>query len=138
LGIDAERSRELHAAIEAGFEGVRPGWSRVSLHYTITDETAAFLLDALAFVAENGARFVPLYRFDWSTGAWTHEADAEPACGFDSAAWEPVPRSRASASADHRRYLAEARALAETLEVPTGEPTVPDGLDPELVSFMTP
>lgn len=138
LGIDAERSRELHGAIEAGFEGVRPGWSRVSLHYAITDETAAFLLDALAFVAEYGARFVPLYRFDWSTGAWTHEADAEPACGFDSVGWQPVPRSKASPTADHRRYLEEARALAETLEVPAGEPSVPDGLDPALVSFLTP
>ena len=138
LGIDAERSRAYHDAIEAGFEGVRPGWSRVSFHYAITDETFAFLLDALAFVAEQGARFVPLYRFDWSTGAWTHEADAEPVCGFDSASWQAVPRSEATAADDHRRYVDEARALADTLEAPTGEPSAPDGLDPSLVTFMTP
>ena len=138
LGIDAERSRELHEAIEAGFEGVRPGWSRISFHYAISDETFAFLLDALAFVAEHGARFVPLYRFDWRTGAWTHEADAEPACGFDSASWQPVPRSKAPPADDHRRYLDEARALAATLEARSGEPSVPDGLEAALVTFLTP
>lgn len=137
LGIDAERSRAYHEAIEAGFEGVRPGWSRISFHYAITDETFAFLLDALAFVAEHGARFVPLYRFDWSTGAWTHEADSGPACGFDSASWQAVTRSKASSANDHRRYLEEARALAETLEAPTGKPSAPDGLDPTLVTFLT-
>ncbi len=138
LGIDAERSRAYHDAIEAGFEAVRPGWSRISFHYAIDDTTFAFLLDALAFVAEYGGRFVPLYRFDWSTGAWTHEADTEPECGFDSASWRPIARSRAAPSEDFARYLDEARALADGLKAPTGGPSAPEGLDAALVTFLTP
>ena len=29
-----------------------------------------FVLDAIEFVAEHGHRFLPLYHFDWRTGAW--------------------------------------------------------------------
>jgi selenocysteine lyase/cysteine desulfurase len=137
LGIDAERSRALHEAIEAGFEGVRPGWSRISFHYAISDETFRFLLDAVTFVAENGERFLPLYRFDWRTGAWTHEADAAAPCGFDSRSWAAVPRSKAPAAEDHRRYLEEARKLVEGLEAPARPAPVPEGLDASLVTFLT-
>jgi len=138
LGIDAERSRAYLDAIEAGFEAVRPGWSRISFHYAIDDATFAFLLDALAFVAEHGARFVPLYRLDWSSGAWTHQADAEPECGFDSASWRPIARSTAAPGEDYARYLDEAQALADELAAPTGGPSAPEGLDAALVTFLTP
>ncbi|MEJ2287973.1 MAG: aminotransferase class V-fold PLP-dependent enzyme [Deinococcales bacterium] len=137
LGIDAERSRAYHEAIEAGFEGVRPGWSRISFHYGISEEAFRFLLEAVTFVAEYGDRFVPLYRFDWRTGAWTHEADEALPCGFDSASWPAVPRSEAPFVEDYRRYLEEARRLAEGLQPPARPGSAPKGLDPSLVTFLT-
>ena len=137
LGIDAERSRAYREAIEAGFEGVRPGWSRISFHYAIAEETFRFLLDAVTFVAEYGERFVPLYRFDWHTGSWTHESDEGWPGGFDSRNWRAVARSRATAAEDYRRYLQEARRIAEGLEAPARSAPVPEGLDASLVTFLT-
>jgi len=137
LGIDDALSAELHRAIEAGFDAVRPGWSRISFHYALADETFEYLLQAVAFVADHGARFVRLYDLDWHTGAWTHPDDPALPCGFDPQGWPAVRRSRRSAADDHAAYLAEARRLAEGLEPKRRRGRVPDGLDPELVSFLT-
>jgi selenocysteine lyase/cysteine desulfurase len=138
LGIEPTLSREVHEAIEAGFEAVRPGWSRLSFHYAIDDETFAFLLDAVEFVAEHGARFVPLYRLDWRSGAWTHtKGDPELPCGFDTRRWQAVSRSSRSAAEDHAAYLEQARALAAELSPKRGRGRLPDGLDPEVVGFLT-
>lgn len=136
LGIDDPHSTAYQAAIEAGYEGVRPGWSRISFHYAISEETFRFLLDAVTFVADFGERFVPLYSFDWHSGAWTHPEDAEPVRGFEPASWRPVPRSPRAAAEDHRAYLEEARALAERLVAPARPGPVPDGLDPDVVTFL--
>lgn len=137
LGIDEAHSTAYQQAIEAGFEGVRPGWSRISFHYAISEETFEFLLDAVEFVAEHGARFVPLYRFDWRSGAWTHPEDAEPERGFEPGRWQPVPRSPRTAAEDHRAYLEQAQALARRLEAPARPGPIPEGLDPGLVTFLT-
>ena len=137
LGIDEELSRDVLGAIEAGFDAVRPGWSRISFHYAITDETFAYLLDAVEFVAEHGARFVRLYDIDWRTGAWTHPDDRTPPYGFDPAGWTAVTRSARTAPEDHAAYLARARELASELEPKRRRGPVPEGLDPELVTFLT-
>ncbi len=138
LGIDGERSRAYREAIDAGFEAVRPGWTRISFHYAITDESFEFLLDAVEFVADYGARFLSLYDLDWSTGAWTHADDPAPEPGFDSRSWSPVQRSDGPVEEDHRSYLEQARALADELGDPPARPcTAPDGLDAGLVTFLT-
>src|SRR5690606_34376223 len=69
LGIDDDTSRAFLRAIEAGYEGVKPGWARLSFHYLLTDAECDFILDAVAFVAEHGHLFVREYAFDWRTGA---------------------------------------------------------------------
>ena len=40
--------------------------------FFITDDEADFILNALKFVAEHGWVFLPLYRYDSTTGEWTH------------------------------------------------------------------
>lgn len=138
LGIDDTLSREVHQAIEAGFEAVRPGWSRLSFHYALDEETFAFLLAAVEFVAEHGARFVPLYRLDWRSGAWTYrKGDPELPCGFDTRNWPVVTRSSRSAAEDHADYLEQARTLAAELTPKRRRGRLPDGLDPEVVGFLT-
>ncbi len=138
LGIDEELSCELRGAIEAGFDAVRPGWSRISFHYAIDDETFEFLLDAVEFIAEHGARFVRVYELDWRTGAWHHREDEpEVPRGFDSGSWPAATRSRRSAADDHAAYLAHARRLAGELAAKRRRSPVPEGLDPALVTFLT-
>lgn len=172
LAIDATASEAYLRAIEAGYEGVRPGWSRVNFHWLIDEDEFTFMLDAIAFVAEHGAAFVPLYRFDWRTGAWRHHdeaagavsggMDAEPVAGvgasptgmlggegarhglpcFDYEHWTPVEHVTERRADAYRRYLDEARALAQQLEAETAgsegrdsDDDVPPGVDARLVFF---
>lgn len=78
LDIDFEQSEQYRKWIQKGFCGIKPGWCRISLHYTMDDIETDFILDAIDFVAEQGHHFLALYDFDMSTGAWLHKAD----CGY--------------------------------------------------------
>ena len=72
LGIDNATSELYRDWVRKGYLGIKPGWCRVGFHYTMDDAEAAFVMDAVEFVAEFGYRFLPLYAFDPATGMWTH------------------------------------------------------------------
>jgi selenocysteine lyase/cysteine desulfurase len=74
LGIDDARSREFRGEIVEGWEGIKPGWTRVNLAYFLSDITTDYLLEAVALISRYGARLLPDYRFDPHTGRWTHVA----------------------------------------------------------------
>ncbi len=79
LGIDIETSHEFEREIERGCEGIKPGWIRVNFNYFISDAVFEFILDAVDFVATDGWRLAPEYRFDAEMGLWRHAAGiAEP------------------------------------------------------------
>ena len=72
LGIDIETSHEFEREISRGCEGIKPGWVRVNFNYFISEPVFQFLLDAVDFVATDGWRLLPDYRFDPATGLWHH------------------------------------------------------------------
>ncbi len=72
LGIDFET--ELERSIARGCEGIKPGWVRVNFNYFISEETFQFVLDAVHFVAREGHKLLPHYRFEPHTGLWHHRA----------------------------------------------------------------
>ncbi|MFN3597066.1 MAG: aminotransferase class V-fold PLP-dependent enzyme [Rubricoccaceae bacterium] len=125
LGIGADTSERYRAAIRKGRHGIKPGWCRVGFHFTMDDAEAAFVAEAVAFVARRGACFLPLYAFDVASGAWTHREAVPPRRAFSLAAAlgapPPAPPAPQPPEARRARYasaLAEAERLAETL----GEP----------------
>ncbi|KAL5205091.1 hypothetical protein ABZP36_009962 [Zizania latifolia] len=71
LNVDDELSLRIRAAIVKGYHGVKPGWTRVSFTYYLSQEEFRYILDAIDFVAAHGHRFLPLYTFDWATGNWS-------------------------------------------------------------------
>lgn len=162
LRIDPDRSAAYRAAIEAGFEGVKPGWARLSFHWLADRDEVDFLLDAVEFVAEHGHLFVPRYAFDWRSGAWSWRGPADAAGAGEAArpddgtegdgaddpfapeAWRGPARATGPVSADRARYLAEARAWAERLAAEdasvddaTAPLKPPPEVDPRLVFFRT-
>ncbi len=95
---------------------------------------------AVEFLAEEGARFIPLYRFDLGTGAWTHreERDDDAERFGLAAAWgrppavAPAPVDRA---AEYRSNLEAAGAIAAGLpDPPAAWRTLPD-IPEDLVYF---
>jgi hypothetical protein len=72
LGIDIERSHEFEHEITHGCEGIKPGWTRVSFNYFISETVFQYLVEAVNLVAEHGWKLLPAYRFNPETGLWRH------------------------------------------------------------------
>jgi selenocysteine lyase/cysteine desulfurase len=82
LGIDEATSQRFRRCILDGTAGIKPGWCRVGFHYVMDDAEADYVIDAIDFVAREGARFLRLYRFDEESGAWSHQSDCCTTPGF--------------------------------------------------------
>jgi selenocysteine lyase/cysteine desulfurase len=125
LGIDEAHSREFRGEIIDGWEGIKPGWSRLNFNYFITDTVADYLISAVSLIAEHGARLLPEYRFSPRTGRWTHLGHVAPQVrladlrlGADGTVTMP-PRPTAFAGEDALAgYLAEAREMLSSRPEP--------------------
>jgi len=122
LGIDEELSERYRCEIHAGHHGIKPGWVRLGFHYTMDDADFDYVADALAFLAERGHLFLPLYRFDMSRGTWFHVDDEPPGAnrfGLEDALagdlTEVPPLSEEDRRAEYARALDEARRIADGL-----------------------
>lgn len=121
LNIDHERSEQYRKWIGKGYSGIKPGWCRISLHYAMDDLEADYILDAIDLVAARGFRFLPLYDFDMSSGAWQHKSDPLHLEGFslDAALECRGYQSRALSCGERRHlysaFLAEASRLADSM-----------------------
>ena len=139
LGIAPEKAARLMAWSQDGVHGIKPGWCRVGFHYTMDDAEADFLIDAVAFVARFGTRFLPLYAFRLRSGTWAHREHTPERPTFSlEAALEACPEATAlPAAVRAERYAAalrEAHAWAERLE-PALEPVALEGELGELQYF---
>jgi selenocysteine lyase/cysteine desulfurase len=118
LGIDIERSHEFEQEITHGCEGIKPGWTRVSFNYFISEAVFAYLVEAVDLVATHGWRLLPEYRFDPASGLWRHRNGAvEPPLRLTDLSYDPVTGELRRPAVEHRRagdeslgvYLDDAR-----------------------------
>ena len=124
LGIDIVRSHEYQGEVLRGSEGIKPGWARINFNYFITETAFRFILDAVEFVATEGWRFLPWYRFSPTTGLWDHHGWAHEArMSLHDIDYGPsglvFPHSHSiSSEAAYATYLAEARRFAPKIKAP--------------------
>ena len=147
LGIDLARSMKFHEAINAGSEGIKPGWVRVNFNYFISEEVFAYILDAVDLLAAEGWRLLPHYTFCPVTGIWRHR-DARPGqvlkldevC-YKSGKMQYRSRHLTEPETVFGDYLDEARCLIDAMKTmvrsdrgPAGEApgAVPVALDEQL------
>ncbi|KAF8678568.1 hypothetical protein HU200_046184 [Digitaria exilis] len=144
LGISPARAKAIRSAVEQGYYGVRPGWTRVSLAYYTSMEEAEFVLDAVDFVASFGHRFLPLYTFDWKTGDWRYDPSRARGLAPNNVGNGSVaPSGRVKAEDGYRSYMAFAHRLADSLAAPCSDlestrarGSIPKSVDPQLVYFL--
>ncbi|MBU0551060.1 aminotransferase class V-fold PLP-dependent enzyme [Myxococcota bacterium] len=140
LGINEATSSRYCQVILGGYEGLKPGWVRVGLHYIMSAEEVDFLIDAILFVADHGARFLGLYDFDVHGGGWRHReavAEAKPLLDLEAAIAGIGPPTRARSPREARAaYLAEAHAMAARLTPPPPRPCLIPEEARDLIFFV--
>ncbi len=137
LGIDAEKSKKYRAAIQRGLVGLKPGWVRINLHYIFTEDDIEFLLDAIQFVAREGARFLKLYRFDMHTGDWFHPDFSAPKSTFSvENDFETERVYPGDIPALRRSYFREASAWVERLKNEPNQPFKKDEAEIEALKYF--
>jgi selenocysteine lyase/cysteine desulfurase len=116
----SERDEDLiDAAVQRGWHGCKPGWTRLSFGWYDADDTVRFAAACVKFIARHGWRFLSDYAFDPRSGTWRHRAGEPPRLRLGES--EPalvLPEEARWA------YLAEAEALTAAPRAPaTFEPT---------------
>lgn len=74
LGIDYPLAKTFEKELLSDdlHEYIRPGSTRLNLHYSLDDHTVGYVIDALNFVADEGWKLMPQYTFYPETGEWIH------------------------------------------------------------------
>ncbi|KAF6144179.1 hypothetical protein GIB67_004852 [Kingdonia uniflora] len=71
LNADKEQSLAFRSTIQKGYNGLKPGWTRINFVYYMLITEFEFILAAIKFLILYGQRFLPLYYFNWKMGDWT-------------------------------------------------------------------
>jgi hypothetical protein len=128
LGIDAAHSLDFQRVILAGYEGIKPGWIRLSFNYFVSDVVAGYLIEAVDLIARYGYRLLPDYRFDVRDGLWRHRAQPAVEVPDLTELWRPEPVSCPIAGEEALAgQLAEARELfaSRPAELPAAATDLP-------------
>ncbi|NNE45191.1 MAG: aminotransferase class V-fold PLP-dependent enzyme [Rhodothermales bacterium] len=74
LHVDWDRSHSITDRIDAGDLSAKPGWVRLSLHPTMTDEEMEYAIDGIRQIAENIDEWSRDYGYDNHTNEFCHVA----------------------------------------------------------------
>jgi len=137
LGIDPTHSEAFRDLIIEGYEGIKPGWTRMSFNYFISDAVADYLVEAVDLTAQFGHRLLGDYHFDPRSGIWRHRTAPEPAAPllaglcFGELASSPVPGRRLVPETSLADHLEDARKLfaAHPAQVPDEPSGLPESFE---------
>jgi selenocysteine lyase/cysteine desulfurase len=117
LGIDQQTSEKYRKYIVQGCEGIKPGWVRVNIHYTLSQEDVDYMLQAIEFVAREGHLFLQKYIFNMKTAEWNYIGFTQHSPDFsleESFRQHTVPAHEIPGL--RTSYLREAEKIAESLK----------------------
>lgn len=75
LNIDEKKSHEITDKVNEGKLSYKPGWIRMSVHPTMTDEEIIFILDALEELSDNFEKWGKDYYYVESNNEFYHETN---------------------------------------------------------------
>ncbi len=74
LHIEQEHSSDIQQNLAKGHIGEKPGWVRISLSPTVTEEEFQTLLEAVDYIARHGREYQDRYELCDETGEWAYRA----------------------------------------------------------------
>jgi selenocysteine lyase/cysteine desulfurase len=85
LHVSYEQSKSITQLIDLGDFSTKPGWIRLSLHPTITDEELNFIMDALRQIVENIKEWETDYQYISKANEFYHKRfpNASKACALN-------------------------------------------------------
>ena len=72
LNVDFNMSKEITDKIDAGDLSMKPGWVRLSLHPTMTNDELHFILDAIRQTVTNAEKWKKDYCYNKHTNEFQH------------------------------------------------------------------
>ncbi|MBN2008923.1 aminotransferase class V-fold PLP-dependent enzyme [candidate division KSB1 bacterium] len=79
LHIDPNRSKEITDKIDSGDLSAKPGWVRLSLHPTMTDNELDYIIQAIAEIIRHADQWQQNYRYDPHTNEFSHTREVSMA-----------------------------------------------------------
>lgn len=77
LDVTYEHSHEITERISHGDLSDKPGWIRLSLHPTMTDEEVEFIIESIRYIALNGLSLASEYHYDKKNNTFRHQSEPE-------------------------------------------------------------
>jgi len=77
LNVTPEDSKRITEKINSGDLSEKPGFIRVSLHPTMTDEDLHFLINAVSEIADNHVEWKKDYTYDSRSNEFTHKSEED-------------------------------------------------------------
>ena len=77
MNVDSEMSKEITDKIDAGDLSMKPGWVRLSLHPTMTNDELLFITEAIKQTVENIGEWEKDYTYDRHTNEYYHRTSKE-------------------------------------------------------------
>jgi selenocysteine lyase/cysteine desulfurase len=78
LNVDRDQSNAITSRINAGDMSAKPGWVRLSLHPTMTDEELRYITGGIRAVTENLAAWEKDYLYDPKANEYFHQSFRRP------------------------------------------------------------
>lgn len=72
LNVSYEKSKEITTLINTGDLSQKPGWVRLSLHPTMTDQELNYIIDSITSIVENYQEWAKNYTYNKHTNEFTH------------------------------------------------------------------
>ena len=83
LNVDVKMSKEITDRIDAGDLSMKPGWIRLSLHPTMTNDELLYITDSIRQTAEKAEEWKKDYCYDKHTNEFTHcKFTGQPDSGY--------------------------------------------------------
>ncbi|MCF7885870.1 MAG: aminotransferase class V-fold PLP-dependent enzyme [Candidatus Marinimicrobia bacterium] len=128
LDIDNKSSEKLLDLIRLkGYGGLKPGWVRINLHYTLSREELQYIIEAIKFIIDNGDKFLLLYEFDLRTGEWSYISEKSGSNAILKQDIDAIIQNRAMLKKDphitvedpdYESILQKADEISQKLEMP--------------------
>ncbi|KAK0605836.1 hypothetical protein LWI29_031194 [Acer saccharum] len=123
LDFDEIRSHKIRSAIQKGYVGEKPGWTRISFPYYVSNEEFDFIVAAVELIAIYGQRFLPFYHFNLKTGHWSYENN------------RGIHIKHVGMMRDYDTYLETARHIAKLLPKFPTKGSLPEDINPDILHF---